>query len=93
MSVLYDIKTRAFEGIWNGSKTFYVANLQLDQEITLRHVISFRERTEDTRVLTGREIHANITAVDPVGSYQVVIGFSVYQRLDFTKKPDSKRKI
>ena len=93
MSIIYDIKKRAFEGIWNGSKTFYVANLQLDKEIILNHVISFRERTEDTRVLTGREMHANIKAVDPVGSWQVVIGFSIYQRIDFREKPDSKRKV
>lgn len=93
MPILYDIKKRAFDGIWNGSKTFHVANLRLGEDITVSHVISFRERTEDTRVLTGREIHANIKAVDPVGSYQVVIGFSIYQKIDFKEKPDAKRKV
>ena len=93
MSVLYDIKKRSFDRLWDGTKTFHVANISLDNDLTLNHVVSFRERDDETRVLTGREIHANIRAVDPVGSWQVVIGFSIYQRINFREKPYTKRRV
>ena len=94
MALIFDVYQFSFESIWNGRKPFYILrDPQNKHDLFLNHVISFRERNDETNMLTGREISANSTYIETIPPYISVIGLLVYQRLDFEIDSRSKRKI